>query len=125
METHRFARRVFWWSGLYGVMVLLPNYFLEIRYGLDHPPAITHPEFYYGFTGVGLAWQVAFFIIARDPARYRALMIPSIIEKVCFSAAAFVLWMHARIPDLIAGAAVMDLLLAGLFGIAYWKTPDA
>ena len=124
MGANRLASRIFWWSGLYGVIVILPNYFLEVRYGLDHPPAITHPEFYYGFTGVGLAWQVAFFIIAKNPARYRALMIPSILEKVCFGVAALVLWMHSRIPDLIAGAAVIDLLLAGLFLLAYLKAPE-
>src|SRR5471030_826673 len=108
-------KRLYWWSGLYGVIVLLPNYVLETRYGMDHPPAITHPEFYYGFTGLGLAWQVAFFIIAKNPARYRALMIPSILEKVSFSAAIAALWMQSRVPGLMAAAAVVDFVLAVLF----------
>jgi hypothetical protein len=42
----------------------------------NDPPAITHPGFYYGFVSVGLAWQVAFFVIARDPVRFRLMMIP-------------------------------------------------
>ena len=54
--------------------------------------AITHPEYFYGFIGVGLAWQVAFLIIATDPRRYRPLIIPSIIEKFSFAAAIAVLF---------------------------------
>ena len=29
-----------------------------------------------------MAWQLVFFVIARDPARFRPLMIPSVVEKV-------------------------------------------
>lgn len=48
----KFAKRVFSVAGLYGVIVIVPMYFAEGRIGRDHPPAITHPEFYYGFLGV-------------------------------------------------------------------------
>jgi hypothetical protein len=64
-----FARRVFTLAGLYGVLVLVPQYFMEDQVGRDFPPPITHPENYYGFIGVALAWQVLFFILARDPVR--------------------------------------------------------
>jgi len=49
----KFARVVFLVAGIYGLIVLLPQYFLEAKVGLDSPPPITHPEFYYGFIGVG------------------------------------------------------------------------
>ena len=117
------VQRVFWWSGVYGIIALLPNYVMEARFGMDHPPAITHPEFYYGFTGVGLAWQVAFFIIAKNPVRYRSLMIPSMLEKVAFSAAVAVLWSQSRVPQLYVMAAAVDLALAALFFVAFLKTP--
>jgi len=52
--------RVLTLAGIYGLVVLLPLYFLEHRLGQDQPPAITHPEFYCGFVGVATAWQVAF-----------------------------------------------------------------
>lgn len=42
---------------------------------------ITRPGFYYGFVGLGLAWQIAFLVIAQDPVKYRLMMIPSMVEK--------------------------------------------
>jgi hypothetical protein len=51
---------------IYWLVVLLPMYFLEGRIGLDSPPPITHPEYYYGFVGVAVAWQAALLVIARD-----------------------------------------------------------
>lgn len=50
-----FARRVFLIAGSYGLVVLLPQYFLESRTGRELPPPITHPEYYYGFLGVAVA----------------------------------------------------------------------
>ena len=76
-----FSKRVFFWSGVYGIIVLFPMYFLENKIGLDFPPAINHPEHYYGFIGVALAWQLAFLMIARDPVRFRPLMIPAIVRN--------------------------------------------
>ena len=61
------ARRLFLIAGIYGLAVILPQYFLEARVGRDYPPAITHPEYFYGFLGVAAAWQVAFLVIATDP----------------------------------------------------------
>ena len=79
--TQLFARRVFTVAGIYGLVVLVPFYFLERWLGENRPPAITHAEFYYGFAGVAVAWQVAFLIIGRDPVRYRLLMLPAILAK--------------------------------------------
>ena len=70
-----FARRTFLIAGVYGLLALVPMYFLEGRIGRDIPPPITHPEYFYGFIGVAVAWQVAFLVIARDPVRFRPLMI--------------------------------------------------
>src|SRR5882757_9902026 len=102
------TRRVFWIAGLYGLLVLLPQYFLEQRVGVDNPPAITHPEYFYGFIGVGAAWQVAFCMIATDPARYRLMMIPSALEKFSFAAAVATLFASGRVPVLIFEFAATD-----------------
>ena len=59
----RFARRVYTVAGIYGLIVMLPQYFLEDRIGRDTPPPITHPEHFYGFIGVVIAWQLAFLVI--------------------------------------------------------------
>jgi hypothetical protein len=60
-----FAKRVFFRAGVYGLIVLVPLYFLEDRLGRIFPPPLTHPEDFYGFIGVALAWQLAFLTISR------------------------------------------------------------
>jgi hypothetical protein len=37
----KFARRIFLIAGVYGLVVLLPMYFLEEKNGRDFPPPIT------------------------------------------------------------------------------------
>jgi hypothetical protein len=44
----KFARVVFLVAGIYGLIVVAPQYFMEAKTGRDFPPPITHPEFYYG-----------------------------------------------------------------------------
>jgi hypothetical protein len=114
-----FARRVFLFAGIYGLVVLVPMYFLEGRIGRDQPPPITHPEYFYGFLGVAVAWQVAFLVIARDPARFRPLMVPAVLEKATFGFAAIALATAGRIPGAVLASALVDLALGVLFVIAY------
>lgn len=118
----KFARIVFLVAGIYGLIVLLPLYFMEAQTGRDYPPPITHPEYYYGFIGVGVAWQLAFLVISRDPVRYRPLMIPSIVEKASFGIAVAVLYTQQRVSTFMLGAAMVDSLLGVLFVLAFLKT---
>lgn len=117
-----FAKRVFTWAGIYGLIVLTPLYFLEERIGLDQPPAITHPEYYYGFVGVALAWQVLFLILGRDPVRYRPLMIPCILEKLGYGPATIILFAMQRVGPSTLATGLVDLVLGTLFFVAYVKT---
>jgi hypothetical protein len=119
----KFAKRVFLISGSYGLVVLLPQYFLESKTGRDFPPSITHPEFYYGFIGVAIAWQVLFLFLARNPNRYRPMMIPSILEKASFAIAVIILFLQNRVSSLMLGAGIPDLIFCVLFVVAYLKTP--
>lgn len=119
----KFARRVFLLAGIYGLLVLVPLYFLEEKTSRDFPPPITHPEYYYGFIGVAVAWQVLFLFLARDPSRYRPMMIPAVLEKASFAIAVFVLFALDRVPFLMLVAAIPDLILGALFVAAYLKTP--
>src|SRR3972149_5719101 len=109
------VRRLFWIAGVYGLAVILPQFFLEARVGPDYPPALTHPEYFYGFLGVAAAWQVAFLVIASDPLRYRPLMIPSALEKFSFAAGVAWLYWQGRGPTAVCGFAAVDLAVAGLF----------
>jgi hypothetical protein len=106
----KFAKAVFWVAGIWGVLVLTPLYFLYDVIGKQDPPPITHPGFYYGFVGVGLAWQIAFLIIAQHPVRYRMLIIPSILEKFLWSIAVMILVMQKRMH-------ASDLIFAGTDGL--------
>ena len=118
-----FAKRVFLIAGVYGLINLLPQYFMEAKLGRDYPPPVTHPELFYGFIGVAVAWQVLFLIIACDPSRYRLVMLPSILEKVGFGVATVVLYLLGRIALVVFMFGIIDLVLAALFFEAFRRTP--
>jgi hypothetical protein len=118
----RFAKFVFIVAGIWGLLVLAPLFFLEQKIGVDHPPAITHPEYFYGFVCVALAFQFVFLIIGRDPIRYRPLMLVAMVEKFPFVIVCAMLYMHGRLyPAFLVGPAA-DLILGLLFVAAYLKT---
>jgi hypothetical protein len=121
----RFAKVVFLIAGVYGFLVLTPIYFLEKTIGRQTPPAITHPEYFYGFLGAGLAWQVLFLVLATDPIRYRPMMLPSVLEKFSYGVALVVLYSQHRLPLSVLAIGSMDWLFAFLFLAAYFKTKSA
>jgi hypothetical protein len=118
----KFAKVVFWIASIWGVLVITPLYFLYDTIGRQDPPAITHPEFYYGFAGCALAWQFAFLVIASDPLRFRAMMVPSVFEKFSFAVAQTVLYFHHRLhpSDLALGG--IDGFLGARFLLAFFRT---
>jgi drug/metabolite transporter (DMT)-like permease len=118
----RFAKVVFYIAAVWGMLVLTPLYFMFDVIGRQDPPPITHPAFYYGFAGTALAWQAAFFLIATNPARFRAMMIPAILEKIAFGGCVIVLFLEKRIHPGDLGLASVDLLFAVLFLISFIKT---
>jgi hypothetical protein len=119
----KFAKRVFLIAGIYGLIVVLPLYFLEEKTGRDYPPPITHPEYYYGFVGVTAAWQILYLLISTDPIRYRPLMIPPMLAKGSFVIAVVILFLQGRVASTMVGASMIDLLLVMLFFISYLRTP--
>ena len=118
----KFAKIVFLVAGIYGLLVLTPMYFLEAKIGRDAPPVITHPEYFYGFVGVGLAWQVLFLLLSTDPVRYRPMILPSILEKISFGIALIVLMAQGRVPASTVAVGSVDWLWALLFLAAYLTT---
>jgi hypothetical protein len=121
----KFAKIVFRVAGIYGLLVLAPLYFLYDTIGRLDPPPLTHPQFYYGFAGVALAWQIAFLIIGAQPARLRPMMIPAILEKASYAIAIGVLSVQGRLggQQLVTGG--IDAMLGVLFVAAYFKTRSA
>ncbi len=118
----RFAKIVFWLAGIWGVLVLTPLYFMFDLIGQKDPPPITHPAFYYGFISVGLTFQFVFFVIASNPARYRMMIIPSVLEKFGYGSSLAVLYLQNRLhpQDLTLGG--IDILFGILFIAAFFKT---
>jgi len=117
-----FAKWVFRLAGIIGLLMIIPPYFLEKQFGQDHPPPVNHPEFYYGFFGVTLAWQLMFLVIASDPIRYRPAMLPAIVEKASFPIAIVVLYAFERVPASNVAFASIDATWLVLFIVAFWKT---
>ena len=115
----KFASRVFWVAGFYGLAVLLPQYFMERILSRQFPPALTHPEHFYGFIGVAIAWQFVFLIIARDLQRFRILILPAILEKVFFGIPAFVLYAQGRASPVVPLFGAIDLSFATCFVLAF------
>lgn len=125
MIKDRFSRIVFLVAGIYGLVVLVPGFFGEKMLAEKMPPAITHPEFFYGFFGVAIAWQIAFLIISRDPQRFRPVIPAAILEKLAYSVACAGLFMLGRVPLIVALGGAGDFVLGAFFTISYFKLKPA
>ena len=118
----KFAKYTFLVAGIYGVLVLVPQYFLLEKNGQDFPPAITHAEYYYGFVGIALVFQLIFFVISTNPAKYRTLIGISILEKLVFAIPVAILYSRGVASSSILAAGMIDLLLGILFMVSFVKT---
>lgn len=121
----KFAQRLFRVAGLYGLVAIIPQYFMEGKIGRDFPPAVTHPEHFYGFLGVALAWQFVFFLIGNEPVRYRPIMLFGAMEKCGLGFATIVLYSQHRLAQPVFFAGLLDLAFAALFLVAYARTPSS
>jgi hypothetical protein len=118
----KFAKIVFWIAGVWGVMVIVPLFFLRSAVEKQAPAAVlTHPEFYYGFACAVLMWQIAFFIIAHDPARYRAMIVPPTLVKFGYAATIAILHLNGQVGAAQLPFAAADLILGILFMIAFFR----
>lgn len=118
----RLARWIFGTAAVYGVLALLPLYFLEDTIARVAPPALTHVEFYYGFIGIALAWQLLFALIACDPLRWRPAMLCAVAEKLGFALPVVLLHAAGRAGADTLALALIDLLLGAAFVAAYRQT---
>jgi hypothetical protein len=121
MIKDSFSKIVFLVAGIYGLVVLMPGFFSEKMLAEKMPPAITHPEFYYGFFGVAVAWQVAFLIISRHPQRFRPIIPAAILEKLAYCVACGVLFTLGRVTLIVALGGAGDFILGTLFAVSYFR----
>jgi hypothetical protein len=118
----RFARRIFYIAGVYGLIVVAPMYFLEGQIAKQVPPAITHPEFYYGFTGVTLVWQFVYLLIGSDPGRYRPVMLLATLAKATYGTAVVILYAQHRLATSTFAVSMVDWIFVVLFFASYTRT---
>ena len=119
----KFAKMVFLVAGIYGFIVVAPLFLTEGIIDATQPPAITHPEYYYGFACVTLVWQMLFLMLARDPMRYRPIMLMAVLEKTSGIAFILLVLLHRSPPSMLIGG--VDVLLGILFLVAYTRTAPA
>jgi hypothetical protein len=120
----RFAKAVFTGAGVWGLFILAPLYFTFDLVGREYPPPITHPDLYYGFIGLGIAWQIGFLVIGRDPARFRPMMIPAVLEKFIFVLSQGALYMQGRVRVGQLAVAGPDFILGILFIVSFFRVAD-
>jgi hypothetical protein len=118
----KFSKIVFWIAGILGLLLFTPHYFMFNAIGHNDPPPITHPEFFYGFVGAAVVWQIAFLFIAVNPVRLRPMMIPCVLEKFASGVTILALVLQHRMfhHDFIFAA--VELLFALLFLAAFFLT---
>jgi len=118
----KFTKIVFWIAAIYGFILLIPMYFLMSAIGEKAPPAISHPEFYYGFVSVTLLWQCIFVLIALDPLRYRQIIPIAVLEKFAYTVPVLILYLMGMVQRNVLGTAFADPIFAILFTVAYFRT---
>jgi len=101
----KFAKTVFWVAAIWGFLVLTPLYFMFDLIGAKDPPPI----------------QLAFLIIATNPARFRPIIPAVVIEKFSYGIALIVLYSQGRLHASDLTFAGTDLLLGILFVVAFVK----
>lgn len=118
----KFAKWTFRIAGIYGLLVMIPIAFAEKAIEQIMPPAVNHPEFFYGFVLLNICWQILYLFLAQDPIRYRMLMLPAFLAKV--SAPGALLWLvfQRRISSQWVATAILDGVFALLFLISFGLT---
>ena len=114
------ARWLFRGAAIYGLIILLPLYFLEKAVAAP-AAALDHPIYYYGFVGAAAAWQLVYWTIGSDPLRYRAFMPLGVIAKLGFWIPSLILWLNGRNPTSTFVVTNGDLILGIAFLVA-WRT---
>ncbi len=120
----KFARWTFIIAGIYGLIVIVPMFFSEYQIGIDYPPAINHPEYYYGFGFVTLAWQILFLLLAINPVKYRLMIIAAVLEKIPAGVALVVLFFQQRVSSLMLSGGIIDIILGLLFIVSFFKAKE-
>jgi hypothetical protein len=117
----KLAKWIFLIAGIFGVLVTVPMALAEKAIEQIMPPAVNHPEFFYGFVLLNACWQVLYLFLSTDPIRYRPMMIPSFLAKASGVVALTWLSLQGRISSQWTVTIIMDGIWAILFLVAFWS----
>ena len=112
-RAERFTSRVFVAAAIYGFIGAATLYFT------DAPDP--HRLMYFAFAGIALVFQGVFLVIARDPRRFAPLLPLCVFEKLSFGIPALAFAARGQAEQAMALGGAVDLLLAGLFVMAWRK----
>jgi len=115
------ARIIFGLAAAWGFIALTPGLFGEVSFSIAMPPAITHPEFYYGFYGLAMVFQLIFVLIAIDPKQNKHLIPIAILEKLAFFLPC--MWLFSERRMAVGGpfyGAIIDGIWAIIFVAVWW-----
>ena len=111
----RFARFGFALAGLYGLVATIGLYF-----GAALTPAT---QWLYAFAGAAGATQLAYWLIASDPVRYRNVIPVGIVSKLSFAVPLTILFARGQIAGASFTFALIDYALALLFAVMFVALP--
>ena len=106
------VRIIFAAAAVWGFIAVVPGLFGD---------AGPRPEYYYGFLGLALVFQLIFVMIALDPARFAPLIPIAVLEKLAFFLPVSLLYAQGRVamgPVFVGG--MVDGLLMLLFLLAWY-----
>lgn len=113
----RFARWSFGIAAAYGLIATISLYF--------RAPLNADTVWLFVFTGAAAATQLLYVALAIDPARYWRLIPVGIASKLSFAIPVGLLWLRGAVPDSLGAAGLVDLALAALFAINWWRLRGA
>ena len=100
-------RIIFALAAAWGFLAVIPGLFDE---------AGPRPEYYYGFLGLALVFQLIFVMIAIDPARFAPLIPIAVLEKLAFFLPVSLLYAQGRVA---AGPVLIGAMVDGLFMLLF------
>ncbi|MEH6788973.1 hypothetical protein [Parasphingorhabdus sp.] len=106
------VRIIFALAAAWGLLAVVPGLFGD---------AGPRPEYYYGFLGLALVFQLVFVMIALDPVRFAPLIPIAVLEKLAFFLPVSLLYAQGRVamgPVFVGG--MVDGLLMLLFLLAFF-----
>ena len=118
----KLAKWTFRTAGVFGLIVMIPMLFVENLIEQIMPPPVNHPEFFYGFVVLNICWQILYLFLAKDPIRFRPMMIPAFLAKASAPVALIWLYLQRRISSQWITTSIMDGVFAILFLVSYWAT---